>query len=151
MRFGFDGDPLERTTDAGEPKGTAGLPILREIQSRDLTNCTVIVTRFFGGTKLGTGGLVRAYGECAGLSLDAAQIVEKKILVRLRVESSFDDIGSIYHISGKHSALIELQENMRGAEFDIKLHRKEVVSFCENLREATCGRAIVHEEGTWIC
>jgi len=57
-------------SDAGEPKGTAGRPILDVIKGRQLTNVLVLVVRYFGGTKLGTGGLARAYGECAGLALE---------------------------------------------------------------------------------
>ena len=63
---------LERANDDGEPGGSAGRPILSAIQGRNLVNVAVIVTRYFGGTKLGVGGLVRAYGAAAAAVLDAA-------------------------------------------------------------------------------
>lgn len=63
-RLGRDGADA-RSNDDGEPTGTAGPPILRQIEARDLTNTLVVVTRYYGGTKLGTGGLVRAYGDAA--------------------------------------------------------------------------------------
>ena len=62
----------EKASDDGEPQGTAGIPILEIIKKRKLTNVLVIVVRYFGGIKLGAGGLVRAYGESAGLALNSA-------------------------------------------------------------------------------
>lgn len=150
FRSGITSEFIERGVDAGEPKGTAGLPILHEIQSRDLTDTLVIVTRYFGGTKLGTGGLVRAYSECAALALDAAAIVVKRVLIRLKVVSSFDDIGTVYHIAGKSEAAIELKNSEQGAMFEVMLPRDKVQTFTENLREASGGRATVTEVGTWI-
>lgn len=69
--------PVVRCSDDGEPSGSAGRPILARIQGADLTDLLVVVTRFFGGTKLGVGGLVRAYGGAAAAVLDAAVIVER--------------------------------------------------------------------------
>ncbi len=70
-----DGSPLQtRATDDGEPRQTAGLPILRQLEGKALRNVVVVVTRYFGGTKLGTGGLSRAYGEAAKMAIDAAGV-----------------------------------------------------------------------------
>ena len=98
-RFGVNAEPTEKSSDAGEPHGTAGLPILREIRKRDLTNCLVIVTRYFGGTKLGTGNLARAYGECAALALDAAAVVVTEITQSIRVECAYADQAIVYHVA----------------------------------------------------
>ena len=62
-----------KTNDAGEPKGTAGLPIYNVITRRNIQNIVVIVVRYFGGTKLGKGGLIRAYGKTAGLAIDECE------------------------------------------------------------------------------
>ncbi|PSR00263.1 MAG: hypothetical protein BRD51_00710, partial [Bacteroidetes bacterium SW_11_64_17] len=67
-RLGREGEDF-RCDDDGEPSGTAGKPILRQIDARDLTNTLVVVTRYFGGTELGTGGLARAYGDAASAAL----------------------------------------------------------------------------------
>lgn len=77
-----------RATDDGEPNGTAGRPILAPIQGRGLTFIAVIVVRYFGGTKLGKGGLVRAYGNAAKEALEAAQTREVKILVPFSLKAS---------------------------------------------------------------
>ena len=74
-RIGSDGNTF-RYNDDGEPNSSAGLPIYRQIEGRNLTNALVVVIRYYGGTKLGTGGLVRAYGEAASLALDAATVKE---------------------------------------------------------------------------
>ena len=77
-RLGVKGD-LFRYSDDGEPSGTAGQPILRHIDGLGITNILVVVTRYYGGTKLGTGGLIRAYGEAARLVLEKS-VIEEKIL-----------------------------------------------------------------------
>lgn len=66
----------QKYSDDGEPTGTAGLPVLNAITMKNLTNTIVVVTRYFGGTLLGTGGLVRAYGKSASLGIEAAKIVK---------------------------------------------------------------------------
>lgn len=71
-----DGGERHRSNDAGEPAGTAGKPILNRIQALQLTHCAVVVVRYFGGTLLGRPGLVRAYGDAAGLALAEATVKE---------------------------------------------------------------------------
>jgi uncharacterized YigZ family protein len=66
-----------KTNDDGEPKGTAGLPIYNVITRRDMKNIVIVVVRYFGGTLLGKGGLIRAYGKAAGLALDGLTSDEK--------------------------------------------------------------------------
>lgn len=83
FRLGFDNQLLAKASDAGEPAGTAGRPILQALERRHLTNVVAVVTRYFGGTKLGTGGLVRAYGgtTVAAIALaDLTPIFPKQIL-----------------------------------------------------------------------
>ncbi len=84
-----------RTSDDGEPSGTAGRPILQEIDGRRLTDLAVVVTRYYGGTKLGTGGLIRAYGGAAAAALDLAEIVERPLVETLRLAFSYDASGAI--------------------------------------------------------
>ena len=90
FRVGTDGDTFHYDDD-GEPSGTAGRPILQQIDGRDLTNTLVVVTRYFGGTKLGTGGLARAYGRAAADVLDRAGTAEKVLRVPVRIRYRYDD------------------------------------------------------------
>ena len=90
FRVGTDGDTFHYDDD-GEPSGTAGRPILQQIDGRDLTNTLVVVTRYFGGTKLGTGGLARAYGGAAADVLNRAGTAEKVLRVPVRIRYRYDD------------------------------------------------------------
>ena len=84
-RLGSGDAALERSSDAGEPAGTAGAPILSVIKGRNLSNVAVAVVRYFGGTKLGVGGLVRAYRDAARAALDAGSVQEREIRRQLGV------------------------------------------------------------------
>lgn len=84
-----------RYSDDGEPSGTAGRPILQEIDGRDLVDVAVVVMRYFGGTRLGTGGLVRAYGGAAAAALDAAEVVESRIVQSLIVTFDYPLTGPV--------------------------------------------------------
>ena len=81
-----------RVNDDGEPSGTAGRPILGQINSRNLTNVLVIVVRYFGGVLLGTGGLVTAYKEAAADALEQAEIIEKTVDISVEVKFEYPDI-----------------------------------------------------------
>lgn len=83
------GGITQRFHDAGEPSGTAGKPILQHIEGRNLINTCVAVVRYFGGVKLGTGGLARAYGNTAKLALDAAQVSAFVEMQQVRLELDY--------------------------------------------------------------
>jgi uncharacterized YigZ family protein len=85
----------ERFDDDGEPAGTAGRPILNQLLGADLYDAMVVVTRYFGGTKLGTGGLARAYGDAARTALDATERSAVRLEAELCVECAFDDVGTV--------------------------------------------------------
>lgn len=88
----------ERSSDDGEPAGTAGRPMLQEIDARQLQQTIVVVTRYYGGTNLGKGGLVRAYAQAAGAALDLADVVEVPILETLRLEHAYDLTGPVMSV-----------------------------------------------------
>ncbi len=85
----------QRSSDDGEPSGTAGTPMLEVLRRRELTDLVVVVTRYFGGVKLGAGGLVRAYSGAVSEALDTARIVRRTPVVRVGVEMSHQDAGRI--------------------------------------------------------
>lgn len=76
---------VQRYSDDGEPSGTAGVPVLSMLKNEGITNIAVVVTRYFGGIKLGTGGLVRAYTHAAKIAVEAARVVEKKVYREVHV------------------------------------------------------------------
>lgn len=93
-KVGLD-TPLERVSDDGEPRGTAGYPILEVINKRNLQNAVCVVTRYFGGTLLGSGGLLRAYGRTATMAFDDAQEALWVYHHLLRIGIGYDNFGKI--------------------------------------------------------
>ena len=91
----------ERMSDDGEPAGTAGKPILEVIRGRGLTNVFVVVTRYFGGTLLGTGGLVRAYTAAAAEGIAQSTVVTKIYGYKLKITTDYTGLGKIQYILGK--------------------------------------------------
>lgn len=92
--IGDRGD-VQRTSDDGEPSGTAGVPMLNVLLKRELTDTVAVVTRYFGGTKLGAGGLIRAYGQSVSRAIDEVGIVERKELTQIAITASFEDAGRL--------------------------------------------------------
>ncbi|HBG4972237.1 TPA: YigZ family protein [Clostridioides difficile] len=86
---------IQRYSDDGEPQGTAGIPTLEVIKKEDLRDVAVVVTRYFGGTKLGTGGLVRAYTKGAKLGLEAGKIIYKVMYQEVKVKIDYTQLGKV--------------------------------------------------------
>ena len=84
-----------RANDDGEPSGTAGRPILGQINSRQLTNILIVVVRYFGGILLGTGGLITAYKEAAADALSRAEIVEKDVMIRKTLRFPYEKMNEV--------------------------------------------------------
>ncbi len=96
-RLGADGAD-QRANDDGEPSGSAGLPILNQIKSKDLTNTLVAIARYFGGTKLGVSGLINAYKESAKLALDNAKVIESVLTDRIQLQFPHSSIGEVERV-----------------------------------------------------
>ncbi|MEU5871349.1 YigZ family protein [Glycomyces sp. NPDC047369] len=105
----LDEGRIARSNDDGEPAGTAGLPMLEVLRGRGLTEVLAVVTRYFGGVKLGAGGLVRAYGGAVSAAVDAAGVVELAVWPRLLVRVD-------YGVAGSLEGLLRLREDVRLAE-----------------------------------
>jgi len=95
-----------RANDDGEPSGTAGRPILGQINSRELTNILVVVVRYFGGILLGTGGLTVAYKEAAADALNQAEIIEKTVNCEMTIHFEYSIMNSVMRIVKETNALI---------------------------------------------
>lgn len=93
----IDENNIFRYSDDGEPSGTAGMPVLDAIRKRGIVDAAVVVTRYFGGTLLGTGGLVHTYGASAAQGLEAAGIVTRKLCDVIHVKADYTLLGKIQH------------------------------------------------------
>jgi len=116
-------------SDDGEPSGTAGRPIYDAVCGRELENVLVVVTRYYGGTKLGTGGLARAYGEAAAGALDQAGRQARYVTARYRVVIDFDRLDQLNRLLAKYEARqVNADYSDRVTlEIEIRLSRSEAV------------------------
>lgn len=143
-RLGLGRDHM-RSSDDGEPSGTAGRPILQEIDGRGLTNVAVVVTRYYGGTKLGTGGLIRAYGEAAAAVLDAAGIEERPIVQRLRLAYGYEETGAIKGVFSSFDLTADSADYGARVQVDVEVPVEQVDDVRQALVDATHGRVQVKQ------
>lgn len=120
---------IEKCSDDGEPSGTAGAPMLQIISKNDLINVIVIVTRYFGGILLGTGGLVRAYSKATSDSLEKAEIVEIKKGERIELTISYKDLQFIKYYCTKNDIKIENTEFSEEPKVTIELTKNQKERF----------------------
>ena len=106
-RLAAPGDPIERSGDDGEPSGTAGAPILQAIRRAGLTNVLIVVTRYFGGVKLGKGGLARAYRDAARSVLKEAPVVVAELFVDLEIVVRIESDGEVRHLVARHRGRVD--------------------------------------------
>ncbi len=108
-RIGLDGT-IYRVSDAGEPSGSAGRPILGQIDSKQLTNVLIIVVRYFGGTLLGVPGLINAYKSAAALALQLTAIVQKAVLINYRLQFDYTQMNDVMKIVKKFDCVVLKQD-----------------------------------------
>jgi uncharacterized YigZ family protein len=99
-------DQIQKANDDGEPSGTAGVPMLEVLKKRQLKDTVVVVTRYFGGTKLGAGGLIRAYGRATTEGLNAAGIVERKLMTVIHTIVDYTLLGKLENELRNHQTYI---------------------------------------------
>ena len=136
----------QKSSDDGEPGGTAGMPILECIKKNELTNIVIVVTRYFGGIKLGAGGLIRAYSHAASLAIGASELVEAKEFWRTALTIGYDQLGMTENWLR--------QNNIRTADkdfaADITLHlllpKTEAEQISEGLIDLTAGKGKISKE-----
>jgi uncharacterized YigZ family protein len=122
-----------RFNDDGEPSGSAGKPIYGQIRSRELTNILVVVVRYFGGTKLGVGGLINAYRSAAADALGIAGIVEKKVESLLGVEFSYSQMNSIMKVVKDLDLTLENQQFDLDCSLTLRVWNRHVPRVKERL------------------
>lgn len=132
-----------RSSDDGEPGGTAGPPILRQIEGAELINTVVVVTRYYGGTNLGTGGLIRAYGAAAREGIAAAPVVETVLRTVVTVEHGYPDSASVATVIAGHAAIVEASEYGVDVRLSVSVAEDGAEAFRTALVDATAGRARV--------
>lgn len=126
---------VQRFSDAGEPSGTAGMPILKLIEGRDLINGCVAVIRYYGGINLGTGGLARAYGGTAKLALDAARIGEFVEMQTVAITIQYNQMDAMTKALAKCNGSILNKAFNEQIDLEISLPRNEVAGLLSRFKK----------------
>ena len=114
-----------RVNDDGEPSNSAGMPILGQLQNFEMTNTLVIVVRYFGGTKLGVGGLISAYKTSAKMALEASKIITKTINLEFDVICEYDKMNLVMRLVKEYDLDILSQDLKLNCKFKISIRKKE--------------------------
>lgn len=136
----------ERFSDDGEPSGTAGKPILEVIRGKKLHNVLVIVTRYFGGTLLGTGGLVRAYTKASAEGLAFSTIITRITGFKLKIETDYTGIGKIQYLLGQRGISVHESEYTDKVKITVLIPEAEEKSLINAVVEAVNGRVVIERE-----
>lgn len=134
---------IQKSSDDGEPSGTAGIPMLEVLKKNELSDLVVVVTRYFGGIKLGAGGLIRAYGKSVTLGLETAQIVKKTIFNRYLLELDYDLIGSIENYLHQQEIRIQDKTYSDKVQFTLLLTPNDAENTLKDIANLSAGRIIV--------
>lgn len=135
------GDELQRFSDDGEPSGTAGIPVLEVIKKEELKNVVVVVTRYFGGVKLGGGGLIRAYTRGAKIAIDEAKIVEMTLHTGLKITIPYTLYGKIENFLMTNDYPTEVVEYLEDVIIHLYINNEELERFKKNILDQTSGTA----------
>ncbi len=145
------GTPVDRVSDDGEPRGTAGYPILEVIHKRELRNTVCVVTRYFGGTLLGAGGLLRAYGKAANRALDEAGACKYAYHQLLRISLAYDQYGRIQRELEVWGAIIDQAEYGENVTVSAYVNGQDVDGLVARITDITAARSRIQvEDGKYI-
>lgn len=136
-----DNGSEQRCSDDGEPSGTAGKPMIDVILGSKINNVLVVVTRYYGGTQLGTGGLVRAYSHATKLGLDGCVTIEKELGKLFNIRTDYNGIGKIQYILGEHQVQITNSDYTDIVNVEAMVPLELVDTIKNKITEATSGRA----------
>ncbi|MGB4657767.1 MAG: YigZ family protein [Mobilitalea sp.] len=138
-------NPVMRCSDDGEPSQTAGRPMLDVLSKHELTNLVVVVTRYFGGTLLGTGGLVKAYQSATIEGLNNSKIITKELGVKVLVTTDYNMIGKIQHYVVQDQITTLSSEYTDIVKLILLISPSKLPSFISKTAELTNGSALIEE------
>ncbi len=135
-----------RCNDDGEPAQTAGLPMLEVLLHSEVRNIAVVVTRYFGGTLLGTGGLIRAYGQTVKEALANSVIGEEAEGYLLTIEADYSDVGKVQYLLAQRKISIVNSVFEQNVTFELQMQKELLQGIVDELVETTSGRIIIKEK-----
>ncbi|MGM0841719.1 MAG: YigZ family protein [Bacillota bacterium] len=136
---------IQKANDDGEPSGTAGVPMLEVLKKRDLKDTVVVVTRYFGGIKLGAGGLIRAYGRATSEGLNATGIVERRLMRVMKTKIDYTWLGKVENeVRSSHYQLKEIHY-LEAVEVEVYVEEASKEQFVDWMTELTNGQGGISE------
>jgi len=142
-------DQIQKANDDGEPSGTAGVPMLEVLKKRNLKDTVVVVTRYFGGIKLGAGGLIRAYGKAVSEGLNAIGVVERRLMRVMHTKVEYSWLGKIENELRAHERfLLKTIHYSDQVEIETYVAEDEKDNFTAWMTELTNGQADISEGET---
>lgn len=132
---------LERASDDGEPQGTAGVPALKALEGRELVDCCCVVTRYFGGTLLGTGGLSKAYARAAALACEAAGVLVMAQTLDYALETDYSGYGRLERYAAEKGLRVLGAEFGASVTLRLRVCSEDASSFEHDVAELTSGAA----------
>ncbi|MDD3220099.1 MAG: YigZ family protein [Lachnospiraceae bacterium] len=136
---------IMRCSDDGEPQGTAGKPMLDVLLGEELHNVAVVVTRYFGGVLLGTGGLVRAYSQAVSEGLLNSQVIEKQHGMILKIQTDYTGIGKIQYLLGQKKIPTMDSQYTEVVTLKVLVPCPQLETFRKEVTEVTSGQAVMEE------
>ncbi|PSK99557.1 putative YigZ family protein [Murinocardiopsis flavida] len=147
--LGDNGD-VQRSSDDGEPGGTAGVPMLEVLRHRGITNTAAVVTRYFGGVKLGAGGLIRAYGGAVAAAIDAVGVLERRTMLLVTVHAGHEQAGRIENaLRGSRFAVRSVTYGDR-VHIEVGVAEPDLADLTRSIAELSGGEADHEVTGTMI-
>ncbi|WP_339161557.1 YigZ family protein [Siminovitchia sp. FSL W7-1587] len=140
-----ENDLIQKANDDGEPSGTAGIPMLEVLKKRGLKDTVVVVTRYFGGIKLGAGGLIRAYGRAASEGIDAVGIVERRLMNVMKIGIDYSWLGKLENELRNQKFLVKNIHYSDQVEIDVYVESEGTGQFSDLITELTNGQADVSD------
>lgn len=138
-------DSIQKANDDGEPSGTAGVPILEVLKKQGLKDTVVVVTRYFGGIKLGSGGLIRAYGKATTEGLQASSIVERRLHLLMKVSVDYSWLGKVENEIRNSTYLLNRIDYAESVELFLYVPVLMEEDFFEWITEMTNGQANIKQ------
>ncbi|MBM7661602.1 putative YigZ family protein [Bacillus mesophilus] len=138
-----ENNQIQKANDDGEPSGTAGVPMLEVLKKKDLKDTVVVVTRYFGGIKLGAGGLIRAYGSATSEGINFVGIVERKLMRVMSVKVDYTWVGKIENELRSSEYQLKDTHYTDIVEFEIYVEESQTDSFSKWMVEMTNGQGVI--------
>ena len=135
-----ENDQIQKANDDGEPSGTAGVPILEVLKKRNLKDTVVVVTRYFGGIKLGAGGLIRAYGKSTSEGLNAVGVVKRRLVQIMHVKIDYTWLGKLEKELRASVYPVKEIHYLDTVEIEVYVDEDKVQAFTEWMVELTNGQ-----------